>query len=190
MPEFAPPAALNRVQTQRLPFQSGNSQMSNETMQTTSPAQHVLTAGSIFQSNDIPNLDRFAALPWIARNQNPRQAILSTSESEKALLQSLLIRILTPLEYNDQSNTPAYGSHLYDLIGKPNDEHTRNLARGIVLQAISQEERICRVIYLHIYASRTDPACVDIDALLLLNDSRTPLNLYFPFYLNNECEYR
>ena len=67
---------------------------------------------------------------------------LGVVEGRHNLGQALIIRLLTPLGGLALLGHQDYGSRLVELVGRTNDEATRNLARLYVLQALAQEPRV------------------------------------------------
>lgn len=66
------------------------------------------------------------------------------------LRQAIEIRLLTPRGELTALGHPEYGSRLPDLIGTPNTETTRNLAKLYVLEALKQERRIQKIVTLEV----------------------------------------
>ncbi len=62
------------------------------------------------------------------------------------LRQAVTIRLLTPKGELAPLGHASYGSRLPDLIGQPNTETNRNLARLYVIEALEQEPRIQKVV--------------------------------------------
>ena len=60
--------------------------------------------------------------------------------------QAVLMRLLTPRGELAELAHPEYGSRLHELIGRPNTETTRNLARLYILESLQQEPRIEKVL--------------------------------------------
>lgn len=56
--------------------------------------------------------------------------------------QAVLLRLLTPRGEMAALGHPEYGSRLHELIGRPNNETTRNLVRLFILESLAQERRI------------------------------------------------
>ncbi len=81
-----------------------------------------------------------------------------------------------------QLGHPVYGSKLDELIGRPNDETTRNLVRLYTLEVLRQEPRIKEIMNVKI-TPKPELGRVDIDVTVVPIDSDVPLNLVFPFYL-------
>ncbi len=81
-----------------------------------------------------------------------------------------------------QLGHPVYGSKLDELIGRPNDETTRNLVRLYTLEVLRQEPRIKEIMDVKIIPKPEEDR-VDINIIVIPIDSDVPLNLVFPFYL-------
>src|SRR5947209_6207967 len=64
----------------------------------------------------------------------------------KNLEQALLLRFLTPVGALAGLGHPDYGSRLFELIGKLNDETNRNIAKLYVLLALEEEPRVEDVV--------------------------------------------
>ena len=62
------------------------------------------------------------------------------------LRQAIEIRLLTPKGELAPLGHPDYGSRLPDLIGTPNTETARNLAKLYVIEALKQEPRIAKIV--------------------------------------------
>ena len=79
---------------------------------------------------------------------------------------------------------PEYGSRHNELIGEPNVERTRNLIKLYVLEALSHEPRIKKVLACRVYAPHSPPrdqVRIELDVLLI--GQPNPLNLVVPFSL-------
>lgn len=64
---------------------------------------------------------------------------LGTADGRASLGQALVLRLLTPLGALAPLGHPDYGCRLVELIGRLNDQTTRNLARLYTLQALQGE---------------------------------------------------
>jgi phage baseplate assembly protein W len=71
---------------------------------------------------------------------------LVLSEGLDNLRQAVEIRLLTPRGELAALGHPEYGSRLPDLIGQPNTETNRNLAKLYVIEALKQEPRIQKIV--------------------------------------------
>ncbi len=99
------------------------------------------------------------------------------------LSQALLLRFLTPAGDLTVLGHPDYGSRLYELLGERNTETTRNRAKLFVLLALRAEPRVRQVLNVKVTQNRAEPTRMDIAVSLLAQQSDTPLNLVFPFFL-------
>ena len=71
---------------------------------------------------------------------------LSVSSDLDNLRQAIEIRLLTPKGELAALGHADFGSRLPDLIGQPNTETNRNLAKLYVIEALKQERRIEKVV--------------------------------------------
>jgi phage baseplate assembly protein W len=71
---------------------------------------------------------------------------LSVSSDLDNLRQAIEIRLLTPKGELAALGHADYGSRLPDLIGQPNTETNRNLAKLYVIEALKQERRIEKIV--------------------------------------------
>jgi len=97
--------------------------------------------------------------------------------------QAILHRLLTRKGELRDLGHPEYGSRLYELIGEPNNERTRDLVRLYAKECISQETRAQDIISLTVSVQRDNPHVVLLDITVLPIKSNVPMNLVFPFYL-------
>ena len=68
-----------------------------------------------------------------------------TIDGTDNLGQAVVMRLLTPLGELAELGHPEYGSRLDELLGAPNSETRRGLAKLFVLEALAQEPRIAKV---------------------------------------------
>lgn len=66
-------------------------------------------------------------------------------EGRDNLGQALVRRLLTPKGELGPLGHPAYGARLHEVIGQPNTETTRNLAKLFVLEALKAERRVAKI---------------------------------------------
>ncbi len=66
------------------------------------------------------------------------------------LAQALIARLLTPQGELAALGHPSYGSRLHEVIGQPNTETTRNLARLFVIDAVKQERRVAEIVAIEV----------------------------------------
>ena len=79
---------------------------------------------------------------------------------------------------------PEYGSRHHELVGEPNVERTRNLVKLHVLEALSHEPRIEKVLDCTVAADHSPPReVVRILITVRLRGEPVPRNLVVPFSL-------
>lgn len=66
------------------------------------------------------------------------------------LAQAILIRLLTPRGELARLAHADYGSRLHELIGSSNTETTRNLAKLYILESLSAEPRVEKVLEVRV----------------------------------------
>jgi phage baseplate assembly protein W len=109
---------------------------------------------------------------------------LATVGGVDSAVQFLVDRLKTQQGELAALGHPEYGSRHYELIGQPNVERTRNLIKVYVLEALSHEPRVVKVVSAKVYATTSPPrdtVAIDLSVLLLEQDS--PLNFVVPFSL-------
>ena len=104
---------------------------------------------------------------------------LSVVEGSANLAQALLIRFNTPVGELADLGHPDYGSRLIELIGRPNNETTRNLVRLFTLDALRREPRAARVTSLAVAPDPRLPDLVSVSVSVQPIEEETPLNLVF-----------
>lgn len=80
---------------------------------------------------------------------------------------------------------PNYGSRHHELIGEPNVQRTRQLIKLYVLEALSEEPRIAKVLRCDVKADSPPRDTVRIEIELLLIEEHNPRNLVIPFVLES-----
>lgn len=95
------------------------------------------------------------------------------------LAQALALRLLTPFGALAALGHPRYGSRLVTLIGRLNDETTRNLARLYTIEAVTQERRVAKLLDLAVTTpdERNFPSDVTIHFTVLPVHDGEPLAL-------------
>jgi phage baseplate assembly protein W len=78
---------------------------------------------------------------------------VSRSSGRDNLRQAIEIRLLTPKGELAALGHPDYGSRLPELVGQPNTETTRNLAKLFVIEALKQERRIQKIVSVDVSAA-------------------------------------
>ena len=108
---------------------------------------------------------------------------LETVGDEYNLGQAIINRLKTRQGELADLGHSLYGSRLYELIGEPNNERTRELARLCTREAIAQDPRVKEIVSIIIEVPKDDPHRIDINISVLPIGSTTLLNVVFPFYL-------
>jgi len=108
---------------------------------------------------------------------------LETVSDEYNLGQAIINRLRTRQGELADLGHALYGSHLYELVGEPNNERTRELARLYARESISQDPRVKEIVSITINVPKGDPHRIDINISVLPIGSTTVLNVVFPFYL-------
>ncbi len=99
------------------------------------------------------------------------------------LRQALLLRFMTPRGELAALGHRDYGSRLFELVGEPNTETSRNRAKLFVLQALAVEPRVKEVLSVAVTTRRADRGSLEIRIALVPIDGDTVLELVFPFSL-------
>jgi hypothetical protein len=86
-------------------------------------------------------------------------AIVSGREN---LAQALILRLLTSEGALAPLGHPSFGSRLPSLIGRLNNEQTRNLARLFTIEAVGQEPRVRELRDLHVETIVTQPDTIRV----------------------------
>ncbi len=108
---------------------------------------------------------------------------LETVAEEFNIGQAAIVRIRTRKGELLDLGHSAFGSRLYEMIGEPNNERTRELIRNIVKETLGQDPRIKEIRRVDVKPSRFDRNQVDIEIMLVAIESETPINIVYPFYL-------
>jgi phage baseplate assembly protein W len=102
---------------------------------------------------------------------------LSPVAGRENLAQALILRLLTQQGALSGLGHPDYGCRLVELIGRLNNDTTRNLARLFTVQAIAQEQRVSQLLDLSVDTFPGQPDTIRISfSVLPLNDDE-PLAL-------------
>jgi phage baseplate assembly protein W len=114
----------------------------------------------------------------------PPSVDLGVASRLAAADQLLVNRLKTHKGELEPLGHPGYGSRHHDLIGYPNTESTRNLIKLHVLEALSHEPRIEKVLACKVRAAHTPPRdTVRIEISVRLWGEPQPLNFVVPFNL-------
>ncbi|SRR6266496_177854 len=102
---------------------------------------------------------------------------ISLSSDLDNLRQAIEIRLLTPKGELAPLGHPEYGSRLPDLIGNPNTETTRNLAKLYVIEALKQERRIQKIVAVDVSPAAGERHLIRIFLKVLPIEPQTVIDL-------------
>lgn len=108
---------------------------------------------------------------------------LETVSEEYNLGQAIIHRLKTRQGELTDIGHSLYGSHLYELIGEPNNERTRELVRLYALESVNRDPRVEEVVGISVKALKDDPHRIDINISVKAIGLTSILNIVFPFYL-------
>ena len=108
---------------------------------------------------------------------------LETVSEEFNLGQAIVNRIRTTQGELRDFGHSLYGSRLYELVGEPNNQRTRELARLYTRESVSRDPRVKEIISITVNVSKDDPNRIDLNISVLPIGMTTVLNIVFPFYL-------
>lgn len=108
---------------------------------------------------------------------------LDLVDDEYNLGQAIINRLRTREGELADLGHASYGSRLYELIGEPNNEKTREQVRTAARECISQEPRVSEVIAINVAASRDNLNQIDVSISVMPIGRSTVLNIVYPFYL-------
>jgi phage baseplate assembly protein W len=108
---------------------------------------------------------------------------LATVSREYNLGQAILTRLrIRRGELRDLGHN-RLGSRLYDFVGEPNNEATRELIKTAVRETLLDEPRISQIVKVEVKQSKEERDRVDVDISIIPIGQETPLNIVMPFYL-------
>jgi phage baseplate assembly protein W len=108
---------------------------------------------------------------------------LETIGEEYNLAQAITMRLNTMQgELRDLGHS-SYGSRLSELIGEPNNERTRELARIYALESVTRDPRVEEVVGISAEMFKDDPRQINLNISVRAKGLTTILNMVFPFYL-------
>ncbi|MEM2027479.1 MAG: GPW/gp25 family protein [Candidatus Bathyarchaeia archaeon] len=108
---------------------------------------------------------------------------LEIVKDEYNLGQAIISRLRTRLGELADLGHPNYGSRLYELVGEPNNERTRELAKAYVRESVMRDPRVKEIVNISVKPHKEDKRRIDIEITLLPIGRNTALNIVFPFYL-------
>jgi phage baseplate assembly protein W len=108
---------------------------------------------------------------------------LETIGEEYNLGQAIIIRLNTMQGELTDLGHSSYGSRLYELVGEPNNERTRELVRIYALESVNRDPRVEEVVGISVDKFKDDPSRIDINISVRATGLTSILNVVFPFYL-------
>ncbi|MDG6925373.1 MAG: GPW/gp25 family protein [Nitrososphaerota archaeon] len=108
---------------------------------------------------------------------------LDLVSDEMNLGQAIVHRIRTRSGELTEIGHRRYGSRLYDLIGEPNNETTRERIKVIIREALSHEPRVKEILSLQVTPMEGRAEAVRIELSVSAIGGEVPLNIVLPFYL-------
>ena len=110
---------------------------------------------------------------------------LKLVDDEYNVGQAIVHRLRTrPGELVDIGHS-TYGSTLYDLIGEPNNETTREKVKAIVIATLKCEPRVEKIVKVVVTPTTDRLDAVEVEISVIATGSEVPLNIVMPFYLEN-----
>ncbi|MPN37212.1 hypothetical protein SDC9_184728 [bioreactor metagenome] len=106
---------------------------------------------------------------------------ISTITGIENLQQSLINRIMTKKGELEELGHPEYGSRHHDLVGEPNTESNRNLIKFHILECLSHEPRIEKILRTQVKTDTDNRGLVRINLEIKIISVTSPLNLVVPF---------
>ena len=108
---------------------------------------------------------------------------LETIGEEYNLAQAIIMRLNTMQGELTDLGHSSYGSRLYELVGEPNNERTRELVRIYALESVNRDPRVEEVVGISVEKFKDDPSRIDINISVRATGLTSILNIVFPFYL-------
>jgi phage baseplate assembly protein W len=108
---------------------------------------------------------------------------LETIGEEYNLGQAIIMRLNTMQGELTDLGHSSYGSRLYELVGEPNNERTRELVRIYALESVNRDPRVEEVVGISVDKFKDDPSRIDINISVRATGLTSILNVVFPFYL-------
>jgi phage baseplate assembly protein W len=123
-------------------------------------------------------------IPSFTAGRTPRRKDIAIASEIASAEQLLVNRLKTQKGELAALGHPEYGSRHHELIGQPNVDRTRNLIKLYILEALSHEPRIAKILSCRVWAPHDPPRDqVRIELVVLLLEEDNPLNLVVPFSL-------
>ena len=112
-----------------------------------------------------------------------RSGDLETISGLQNLCQAIRLRLTTERGELSELGHPEYGSRLFELYGKPNNERTRDEVKKMVIECLNQEPRIRHILGVITRRLPNVPNTVEVEISLLPSEGKELLNIVYPFNL-------
>src|SRR5215831_854887 len=108
---------------------------------------------------------------------------LATISHEYNLGQAILTRLRIRKGELRELGHSRLGSRLYDFVGEPNNEATREQIKTAVRETLLEEPRIRQIVRVEVTQNKDERDRVDLDVSIIPIGQETSLNIVMPFYL-------
>ncbi|OLD04399.1 MAG: hypothetical protein AUJ07_03980 [Crenarchaeota archaeon 13_1_40CM_3_53_5] len=108
---------------------------------------------------------------------------LETVSSEFNLGQAILSRFRTRKGELRELGHEAFGSRLYELVGQPNNQQTREQVKAIVKEALLEEPRVKEIVRIEVRPDKLQKDRVNVNVSVIPIGQEVALNIVMPFYL-------
>ena len=93
------------------------------------------------------------------------------------------IRIILSTRPGERQKRPTFGCRLQEMVFRPNNSHTHQSIKDVIMEALIQWEPRLRDLDVKVRPDQDDIDRINIEIEYMLRDSNTPRNLVYPFYL-------
>jgi hypothetical protein len=134
---------------------------------------------------------RFAAGPFsnvdlvaiVREDALPRSYDLGLVDGRAALVQALIMRLMTERGELARLGHADYGSRHHQLVGEPNVEGNRSLLKLYILECLHQEQRLQQIMNVTVspIAGRDNREKVAVGITVLMKGVPDPLSFVVPF---------
>jgi len=120
----------------------------------------------------------------------PLAVDIGVVRGKAALVQALIMRLMTERGELEGLGHPDYGSRHHSLVGEPNIERNRNLVKLYILECVRQEPRVERIVSLQVTAGVGRENRDKVDVRLSVKFKGTPdvTILVLPFSFRGPLE--
>lgn len=147
----------------------------------------------IYEDTDLKKINRYSSFPddtkkelfkiadpIFGRSYMNLEDIARVTGVEN-IQQSIINRIMTRRGELNELGHMEYGSRHHDLIGEPNTKNNRNLIKFHILECLSHEPRIERILKADVKIDTVSPNQVEIHLEIKIIEVSSPINIIVPF---------